>query len=89
MRRGPEGRRTIFYLRTFMRSHEDDRVRVTRVRIECKGGLQEISECWIAVNPDRKEVGIWLAPDDSQPVATASLDQTIIDWPEFTIPDSP
>jgi hypothetical protein len=65
-----------------VRYQENDRLRVARVRVEGSGDSQEIEACWVSISPPRKTVGIWLAPDEPDPILNVPLADAIIDWAE-------
>lgn len=67
----------------------NDRMRVARVRVTSQGGERELTDCWISINAEKKQVGIWLDTQGAGPALTAPLADTQIEWHRSAIGESP
>lgn len=67
-----------------MRFNPSDRVRVSRVRVNDGKHTREIRSCWISVNADRNQLGIWLEDQDPRPAMMVPLADAQIEWKNET-----
>lgn len=72
-----------------MRFNVRDRVRVSRVHVYYQGRVEEIERCWISVNPDHKQIGIWTDPSEVDPVLTVPLVDAMIEWQDAPAEEMP
>jgi hypothetical protein len=63
-----------------------DRVRVARVQIVRGQDVYEVPECWISIYPDEAVVGIWMGPEEQDPMLRVPLENAVIEWPELEVP---